>query len=829
MKFFDKLKKNLNTAKDRDAESANAAALDLTVEDVEEKSVESDVPAAEETSSKESGKSEKIEYTPEQDDLIGDIFAEFLGDLKKEDEQNDQSEDSDIEASVEPDEEDIASETDDAKAEDIEAVISEMAEINADSQEDDIPAEQTVSCDESETGSNAEFIDSLFADAAVDESVDSANGSEIDSVIESLLAEAAVKDSVAVDALPDEDGESTEEVLLDDEDVLLMTALGYSGSSEAQFAKTVREDNTATPKYTDLSRAFAFDGHEYRSKENEATIKEAYSKESLIMLIRAVGTVFFAFLLLIFDLFGKSFGGFVDPVLYPTSHILMSFQILLLASVLSYKQLWDGLKGIVKVDPRPYSMASLTILLTVVYNLTLALIGQTGFALYNFPAAFALLLCIGYDYLVLEREIATFNRVSSWDGICTLERVDSATLALELGDKSIGASNTGRAFKLRRGIAPDNYFHRLNRRNPADKIYNYIIAPVLALSIVVFIVSLAADRGFVQALNIFITIIQIGIPSFMAISAILPFFAISRFGIGKDVAILSEVDVADYSSIDTIIFDEKDAFGSGSLNINRIALCDGGKACDIYSVIEDVSSAFDKVGGAFAASFGNTDGDCVSADVSIDSIAHRGITATVGTKKYTIGNGEYLEKCGISVSGYSDKEFTESVVGGIVLHVALEGVEILKLYVTYSVQPAFAEMAKQLSARGIKSVLRSKDPYIDEELVANIIGELEHPVSVVKIASDETADDEIQTVDGGILANNNDWAALLNVNDTGANFKKWSRLSSMIGLGFLFAGVLLSAILGALGASVGLSPLYVVLFQLIAILPSVVISKLLLD
>ncbi len=829
MKFLDKLKKNRNTAQEQDAEVETVTALDSVCEDGEDTPLESDVLASEKISSKESYEPEKIEYTPDQDDLIGDIFAEFLGDFEKEDESGADVEESNSKTSVVPDDKETVSEADDTKDEDIEAVISEMAETNSDSQVNELPAEQIDPADEGEAVSNVEFIDSLFADAAGEESVDSTNNPEIDSVIESLLAEAVVKDSVAVDTVPDEDNEAAEEVVLDDDDVLLMTALGYSGSENSQFAKTVHEDNTATPKYTDLSRAFAFDGHEYRSKENEAKIKEAYSKESLIMLIRGVGTIFFAFLLLIFDLFGKGFGGFVDPVLYPTSHILMSFQLLLLASVLSYKQLWDGLKGIVKVDPRPYSMASLTVLLTMIYNLTLALIGQTGFALYNFPAAFALLLCIGYDYLVLEREIATFNRVSSWDGVCTLERVDSATVAVEMGDKSVGASNVGRAFKLRRGIAPDNYFHRLNRRNPADKIYNYIIAPVLALSVVVFIVSLAASRGFVQALNIFITIIQIGIPSFMAISAILPFFAISRFGIGKDVAILSEVDIADYSSIDTIIFDEKDAFGSGSLNINRIALCDGGKACDIYSVIEDVSSAFDKVGGAFAASFGNADADSVSADVSIDSIEHRGISATVGTKKYTIGSGEYLEKCGISVSGYSDKEFTESVVGGVVLHVALGGIEILKLYVTYSVQPAFAEMAKQLSARGIKSVLRSKDPYVDEELVANVIGELEHPVSVVKIANQEIADDEIETVDGGILANNNDWAALLNVNDMGANFKKWSRLSSMIGLGFLFAGVLLSAILGALGASVGLSPLYVVLFQLIAILPSVVISKLLLD
>jgi hypothetical protein len=138
-------------------------------------------------------------------------------------------------------------------------------------------------------------------------------------------------------------------------------------------------------------------------------------------------------------------------------------------------------------------------------------------------------------------------------------------------------------------------------------------------------------------------------------------------------------------------------------------------------------------------------------------------------------------------------------------------------------------MAKQLSARGINTVLRTADPYIDEELLANLIGELEHPVKVVKTAVSEKEADATDMVDGSLLANDLDWTALLNAKDVSENLNKWTRLNAMIGLGLLAAGVLVSSLLGALGASVGLSPLYVVLFQLIAILPSAVISKLLLD
>lgn len=803
MKFFDKLKKNSSTGEEK-AQGGKSSFFDPLYDINEPEDENTEVVEEGEKAAVETNNSEKIEYTPDQDDIIGDIFAELMDEAKADGE--------DVEEPTVPCEDESCEDA-------IESFVAEAQEL--DNTEEEEPYNEAL---------NAQFIDSLFADAVDNDDVAQEESAELDSAIEALLAEAVEKESVAVSVTAQENEErsSGEDVVLDDEDVLLMTALGYGSANDAQYAQKKHTESVATPKYTNLERAFAFDGHEYRSKENEGAIKEAYAKESLVMFVRAVGTLFFTVLLLVFDLFGKSFGGFFDPVLYPTTHILMSFQLLLLASALSYKQLWDGLKGIIQVDPRPYSMASLAVLLTMVYNLTLAIIGQTGFALYNFPAAFALVLCVGYDYLVLERELATFKRVSSWDGICTLEKIDSASLAAEMGDKSVGASSVGRAFRLRRGSAPDNYFHRLNRRNPADKIYNYIIAPVLALAMVIFIVSLAANRGFVQSFNIFITVIQMGLPSFMAISAILPFFALSRFGFGKDIAVLSEADMADYSEIDTVVFDEKDAFGDGSLNISRIALCDGGKACDMYSVIEDVSAVFDKIGGAFADSFGNEKTDDASA-VIIDSVVHRGVKATVGAKKYTIGSDEYLAQCGILVSGYSDKSFTESVAGGVVLHVALEGVEILKLYVTYSIEPAFAEMAKQLSARGIKTVLRSTDPYIDEDLLANLIGELENPIRVIKTAASDSEAVNTDTVDGSLLANDLDWTALLKVKDAGESLNKWTKLNAMIGLGLLAAGVLIASFLGALGASVGLSPLYVVLFQLIAILPSAVISKLLLD
>ena len=784
MKFFDKLKKDQLKNEVKPEQD-----LDLLLDENEEDTDLYDVPDADEAAYGENdvAKKTQIEYTPDQDDMIGDIFAELMADG--------------------------------AKAEGSAAEDNGTA---ADADFDQMFAE-AISQDEahSDEGTTEDSFDDFFANAADDEQ------EPFDEEVPELDLDQAEEIDKADDLeKADElDDAEADEPLLDDEDALLMAALGYGDAADRAYTQKSAAKPSSAPQHTDLFRAFAFDGHEYRSKDQQSSIKDAYAKERLLMYIRAGGTLIFTLLLFIYDCFGKNFSGAFDPLLYPTVNVLMSFQILVLACALSAKQLWDGLKGIIKVDPRPYSMASLVVLLTAIYNITLAALGVSGFTLYNFPAALCLVFCVAYDYLNLEREIDTFNKICSWDGICTLEREDSAALAAEMG---CSAENVGRAFKLRRGDAPDNYFHRLNRRNAADKIYNYIIAPVLALAMVIFIVSLAANRGFLSSYNIFITVIQFAVPSFMAIASVVPFFTLARFGLGKKAVILNEAYVRDYSEMDTVVFDEREAFGEGSLAITRFSLCDNARAGDIYSIIEDVSIIFDKVGGTAAEAFKDAVQDgAVSAEVDVKSVTDKGIYASVGGRNYIIGSEEYLESYSILVSKYSDREFIESTIGGVVLHVALDGVEVVKLYMTYSIEKPFAEMAKELSARGIKAVLRTRDPNIDDKLIASMIGELEHPISVIHVSGE--ASDDVQTVDGGLLADGADWSALLKAQDSGEIYRKWSRINIMISGVFLVIGILVAALLGALGTSIGMSPLYIVLFQFIAILPSVVISKLLLD
>ncbi|MCQ2354447.1 MAG: hypothetical protein MJ102_05000 [Clostridia bacterium] len=630
------------------------------------------------------------------------------------------------------------------------------------------------------------------------------------------------------------------------EDVILMEALGYDGTETAVRTKgDTTEHGHGTSSHmskvpvSEMEGAFAYDGHEYKSHTQNEEISGAYNREKLLIKIRFIGTAVMALLLMIWDCFGSQFGGAFDHELYPTVNVLIALQLLLIAAVFSYKQIFSGIKGIFRAHPTVHSITGVVVAMTVVYDILLAIIASVNFKLYNFPAAVCLLMTVVHDYLVVEQEARAFGKLSRWEGVCTLERVDGTVLAEELGESTIGneSGNVGRAYRLRRGSFAENYFHRTNRRDPMTKAINYIIAPVIALALVVFIVSLAAKRPLVDSLNVYIVLIQFGLPSFMAVATVFPFFTLTGKKLDGSGVILNETDTLDYASVDTFVFDEKDVFDDNALTVNRLTMCGNGEAGDIYDVLAGTATILGKLGGTIANALKDATPDVGDTEkAELLQIAENGIVGSYAGKGYAIGTDEFLSGYGISVSRYFDEEFLSSTPGGAVLHIAVDGKEALKLYLSYRVSESFGEMAHELSERKVRMVLRCSDPCVNDVLITNLVGELSSPITILKKTVDEAdragsaeENGESDTFEAGLLADSRDWMSVMKAADACGAYKKWARFNILLMGGVMALGIMLAAFLGALGAVIGMSSMYVVLFQILAILPTAVISKLWLE
>ncbi len=622
---------------------------------------------------------------------------------------------------------------------------------------------------------------------------------------------------------------------IDEDTATLLTALGYSGANAGEIKKTESHNNIVKHRITDLSLAYGYEGKEYMSHSQTASVKSAYARDRFKMLIRLGGTVLFALLLFVYDAFGKNFGGVLSAEVYPVVNILISLQLLLITVAFSVKQIFYGINSIFKAEPIVHSVSAAAVIITVLYDIVLAIVAPAAFTLYNFPAAMCLLLGAVHDYFVLERETYVFDRLSSWQSVATLERLDSSALAAELGENRVGEAEhkIGQAFRMRKGSFAENYFRHINRRNPMAKMLNFIIAPVIALSLVVFIISLASDKTAIESFNAFLAVNLFSLPTFMLIAMSYPFFTLVSKNLNADSVIFSESDVSEYKRVDTVVFEEADLFDDTSLTINRISVCDKNRMQDVFDIMCGVSALYDRIGGRIAGAFraSTAEGD-IPQDVTVLRVEDGGFEGIAGGRMYTVGSDAYLTSKGVSVMRYYDDKYIASNPGGVVLHIAVDGVEVFKLYLTYRISDSMLSVINELSLAKTRIIMRTIDPNINLELISRILtSTFDGKLTLVRKPYNESelpASEEESVVEGGVLVNGENPESILDVVKACRLFGAYSKLNVNISIILFAVGVLLSVFLGVIGALTGISSLYIVLFQILSVVPSFILANLLL-
>ena len=635
----------------------------------------------------------------------------------------------------------------------------------------------------------------------------------------------------------------------DEDDSDLMVALGYSEGSEAAERASRRNKDELKRRIGDIGSdyvgAFGYRGEEYRSNEQTDAVKKAYRSDSLSMILRAAGTAIFALVIVIYELFGKKFGGAISAADYPAVHILVSLQLLLLAAAFSWRQLVRGLVGIFRFELTPHSAAAAAVVSVLVYDAALAVAAPDSFTLYNIPAALCLVMSVVYDILDLERQVRAFNALSGFETCCTLERADQVELAAALGGSSSAGKEDARittAMRLRRGNFAENYFKRTNKKNPALRALNYVIAPVMALSLVVFLISLAAGRGFVPSANTFTVMVLIAMPVFTMAGLIYPFCDMAKNLLRPTEVLLNEAEAEEYAGTDAVIFGEDDVFGPRSLLIKRIGLCGGAMASEVFEVLEGAATVFDKVGGVLAGAFRRAADSSIGGNgtdvgaAEIKRLGDGGIAAEVGGRKYFIGNESFMTLSGIAAPvDRDDRAFAENG-GSAVMYIAVDGEVALKMYISYIADEEFRGLVTTLSDRGIRPVMISNDPNIDDALMARLLGQLKCPLRVIRSnAETESEDGEKEektakdSVDAGLIADGSDWTSLVGALPACGKLCRVSELNNRISLGIIVLSVLLATFLGALGILGGMHSAYVLLYQIICVLPAVITSKLMLN
>lgn len=545
---------------------------------------------------------------------------------------------------------------------------------------------------------------------------------------------------------------------------------------------------------------------EYVHSRQGITLRKTYAKKKRGFVLHLVLSLAVMLLLFLYEnagLMAALFGGPLDGRAYPVPYVLFGIQLLLLAAVLSYRRLLEGFGRLVRFAPIDSSLCSVIFIVTFVYHIVLLFLPHQSYpVLYLSPAAASLALLSLADLLDWYRESLAFQVVSSTkQKFALLPRVSVGGRQNSARERLL-VSEQGETLTYVRPVGfVRNYFANTEKRAQHQRHLGWQLILTLATCVALALVSLATGSDAESALRTFFVTFLVCMPATSLLVTTLPMFLASVYRLKKKSAIIGEEQVYQCDGQTTLVLPDSEVFAP--MRNERFELTEG---CDEARVLSLSCALLQLVGSPLADSL---DTDPATDTITITEIAERGVSAVCGEENVPMlfGNVDYLKEHGIEVQPRG------TAADGIMrrlLCVAIDGrVEVLFL-ARYRLSGAMSALLDEMEGEGVRVMIRSKDPGVHAELLAQLLPERADSVRVLKPSTREV-DIRTERVDATIVSIGSATEAArayATCRRVGRAGKVGKALQAMT-IGF---GVALSCLLQFLGSS--LSPLLATVYML---------------
>ncbi len=578
--------------------------------------------------------------------------------------------------------------------------------------------------------------------------------------------EAAAEDSSVQSAEDNVFKGYEERAELDDVDMGLMIALGLEDQLKEQVGEEkVNEFETSLGLEIEHSvpeeekpSGFAFSGDEYEKHEQTPEVFEKYKTERSRLNMRLLGSAILAVCLLIFEnlhLLGLTLPGAFNVAEYPAVHIFVCLQLLVLCAALSYKEIIAGFVSVAKFEFTSNTLAAFVVAFTALCDLLIAFFASgSEVRLYNFAAAFILVLCILHDYLNLKREMYAFGIVSSKKPkYAVVTEAKTSVVERDYGFERED-EDTDLLLNVKKVDFVDNYFKRTNAKTDAGKYTPYFIFGALAISLILALISFANTKNAGTAFAVANLTALMCLPVSLFSVSSLPFFLASKSAFEKDSAIIGEASVDEYAGASTVVFDDKDIFPARSVKVKSVKVYGENR---IDTVLYDMTSIFSKLGGPLYEVLSKATAEIgASEDVELTESADSGASAKIDSERTVlVGDSLYMEQNDIFPT-YDYEDEIQLAGGNIrIMYVAYEGELAAKIYVQYAIDPDFDSVLRQLHRNGMNIVIKTMDPNIDNTLLVGKAKPANYPAKIEKRPIEEAGEKETGSLDSGIVSRAN--------------------------------------------------------------------------
>ncbi len=611
----------------------------------------------------------------------------------------------------------------------------------------------------------------------------------------------------------------------DDVDINLALALGSKealensiGYSRVRSAKNGFYD----PFWEEATgdRTYGYGGEEFRSYEQTESIKKRYSSEYHKTVKRFIATFILAILILFLEHLPMTslripyLSEWLDmPIFYYGVAVLLSALLILF----SFRKILCGLRSLFCLHGEPFVPVACLSVLNFVYNLVSFLfLRESAVPVYNFAIAVFLLFGIADDGMRLTREKLSFDVVSNQKPKLSLEEFEGNVQV-----DAINAFFAKKDFFVEKVDFVGNFFSRSGRRPVQFSEYFHELAfsALGSLFISLFSVYLTGDVSI--ALTSFVFSMFLCVPMQFLTISIYPFFHLTK-GLSKlESAVIGDAVTEEYNDADTIYLEDAEMFGKHGARIAGLRVYND---MDFYELLSYALSVFTVIGAPLCNVFDNSAKEIIKKEnVKITNISVGGVEAVVDLKTVYIGDLAFMRSRGYFPKRNADDEKkTES--GQIsILYMAIGGELCAKLYMQYTVTQRFEKFAAEMLRNGIHVGIRTLDPNVNEKMIAALRNDKDVSIKVIRPTPNELIPIGKHS-ESGIVTSKNPHM-IFKILEQCFNIKRIHAMQRKFRILSLLLGMIISVLVMTLKWYTNVPSLYIVIYQLIWLLPSLIYTK----
>ncbi|MBQ2998821.1 MAG: hypothetical protein IJD64_00015, partial [Clostridia bacterium] len=365
----------------------------------------------------------------------------------------------------------------------------------------------------------------------------------------------------------------------------------------------------------------------------EDDIFSVYQKKKRYAILRMVGGALISILLFFYEtlpLFGVNFGGILNYQEYLGAYLLMGFQLLFISSLLFGKRIGEGVLRIFSLRPNIYSIAALSVIGVLVYDIIAMLTMHEWVAPFHFAVSLLLLVLFWSEYLLLSREIKILS-VLSFDPERTKYTLD--TLSKEnrnVAKMMRGGLSENASVAIPACCEPSKEFLAEAREQYLGvRMASVMLLPSLLLSIVTAIIAVLMNWLLSLTMLTAISMLLGTLPIIATLVISFPlWFSANRLA-KRQIAISGCERTEELFDTDVLIFEDMHLFRKCTTTDTGIAFYEKQQTAKVLGCLECLYS---KLGGPLSEAFVNVPEQYRFQTLAIRRLMNGGVEALIERK-----------------------------------------------------------------------------------------------------------------------------------------------------------------------------------------------------